>query len=107
MLLGVNVDHVATIRQARKGFEPDPVTLVPEKRQELTTEGGLDVKSQKRSIKDAIRKIQAGKIPVSLFINPDIKDINISRQIGSDMVEINTGMYANEKGTKKEERVFG
>ena len=169
MLLGVNVDHVATIRQARKGFEPDPVmaatlailggadgitihlreyrrhihdrdlnmlkefvpvelnlemaatkeminiaarikpdlvTLVPEKRQELTTEGGLDVKSQKRSIKDAIRKIQAGKIPVSLFINPDIKDINISRQIGSDMVEIHTGMYANAKGKKQEEEVI-
>jgi pyridoxine 5-phosphate synthase len=165
MLLGVNVDHVATIRQARKGFEPDPVmaatlailggadgitvhlredrrhihdrdlnmlkefvpvemnlemaatkemitiathikpdlvTLVPEKRQELTTEGGLDVKSQKRSIKDAIRKIQTAGMPVSLFINPHLEDIDISKQIGADMVEIHTGMYANAKGKKQE-----
>ncbi len=169
MLLGVNVDHVATIRQARKGFDPDPVmaatlailggadgitihlredrrhihdrdlnmlkefvpvelnlemaatkemitiatrikpdlvTLVPEKRQELTTEGGIGVKSQKRSIGDAIRRIQAAGMPVSLFINPDLDDINISKQIGTDMVEIHTGMYANAKGKKQEEEVI-
>jgi pyridoxine 5-phosphate synthase len=165
MLLGVNVDHVATIRQARKGIEPDPVmaatlaiiggadgitvhlredrrhiqdrdlkllkdfvpvelnlemaatkemvgiatkikpdlvTLVPEKRQELTTEGGLDIKSQKRSLTDAIKKIQNMGIPVSLFINPDPEDITLSKQIGANMVEIHTGMYANTRGRKQE-----
>ncbi len=169
MILGVNVDHVATIRQARKGFEPDPVmaatlailggadgitvhlredrrhihdrdlnmlkefvpvelnlemaatkemisiatsikpdlvTLVPEKRQELTTEGGLDVRSQKKGIKDAIRKIKAAGISVSLFINPDLEDITISKQIGTDMVEIHTGMYANAKDKKQEEELI-
>ena len=168
MLLGVNVDHVATIRQARKGFEPDPVmaatsailggadgitvhlredrrhiqdrdlkmlrelvhvelnlemaatkemidiatkikpdlvTLVPEKRAELTTEGGLNVRSQKRIISDAVKKIHSTNIPVSLFINPDSISINISKQIGADMVEIHTGMYANEKGKKQEEKL--
>ena len=158
MILGVNVDHVATIRQARLGNEPDPVmaatlailggadgitvhlredrrhiqdrdlwmlrefvpvelnlemaatkemiriaidikpdlvTLVPEKRQELTTEGGLDIKSQKKHIRESIKKIQSAGMPVSLFINPDQDDIEISGQTGADMVEIHTGMYAN------------
>jgi len=168
MLLGVNVDHVATVRQARRGIEPDPVmaatlailggadgitvhlredrrhiqdrdveilrqfvpcelnlemastkeminiatkikpdlvTLVPEKRQELTTEGGLDVKSAKKIINEAIRKIQSAGIPVSLFINPDLEDITISKKIGTDMVEIHTGMYANTKGRKQDKEL--
>ena len=168
MILGVNVDHVATLRQARGGIEPDPVmaatlailggadgitihlredrrhiqdrdlkilrefvpvelnlemavteemigiatqikpdivTFVPEKRQELTTEGGLDVKSDKGSITDAIKKIQDTGIPVSLFINPDLDDINISKQIGADMVEIHTGIYADTKGKKRDEEL--
>ncbi len=168
MLLGVNVDHIATIRQARKGIEPDPVmaatlailggadgitvhlredrrhiqdrdlqilrqfvpvelnlemaatkemigiaskikpdlvTLVPEKRQELTTEGGLDVRSKKEELSRAIKKIKSFGIPVSLFINPDPQDIGVSKQIGSDMVEIHTGMYSNAKGKKQEEEL--
>ena len=169
MLLGVNVDHVATIRQARKGVEPDPVmaatmailggadgitihlredkrhiqdrdlrmlkefvpielnlemaatremvgiaiktkpdlvTIVPEKRQELTTEGGLDVKSQRKSIGEAIKKLHDKDIPVSLFINPDFEDISLSKQINTDMVEIHTGMYANTKGKRQHEELI-
>ncbi|MFA4918665.1 MAG: pyridoxine 5'-phosphate synthase [Thermodesulfovibrionales bacterium] len=165
MLLGVNIDHVATLRQSRLGVEPDPVmaatfailggadgitvhlredrrhiqdrdlkilrefvpvelnlemaatkemidiaskikpdmvTLVPEKRQELTTEGGLDVKSHKKAVSEAIKKIHDSGIPVSLFINPEAKDIEITREIGADMVEIHTGMYANARGKKAE-----
>jgi pyridoxine 5-phosphate synthase len=168
MILGVNIDHVATVRQARKGTDPEPamaatlailggadgitvhlredrrhiqdrdlkllkefvpvelnlemaatkemisiatkikpdmVTLVPEKRQELTTEGGLDVKSKKRNISETIKKIHDSGIPVSLFINPDVSDINISKQTGADMVEIHTGMYANTKGKEQEEEL--
>jgi len=168
MILGVNIDHVATIRQARKGIEPDPVmaatlailggadgitvhlredrrhiqdrdlnmlkdfvpvelnlemaatkemigiaiktrpdfvTLVPEKRQELTTEGGLDVGAQKTHIREAIKKIHAAGIPVSLFINPEPDGIHIAKQIGADMVEIHTGMYANAFGLKKEKEL--
>jgi pyridoxine 5-phosphate synthase len=166
MILGVNVDHIATIRQARRGIDPEPVmaatlailggadgitvhlredrrhiqdrdlkvlrdfvpvelnlemaatkemtgialkikpdmiTLVPEKRQELTTEGGLDVRSQKRKIDDVIKKIKNNGIPVSLFIAPDPDDVSISRQLGADMVEIHTGMYADAKMRKKDE----
>lgn len=164
MILGVNIDHVATIRQARKGIEPDPVmaatlailggadgitvhlredrrhiqdrdlrmlkdfvpvelnlemaatkemigiavktkpdlvTLVPEKRQELTTEGGLDVGVQKTHIREAIKKIHAAGIPVSLFINPDAESITLSKQTGADMVEIHTGMYADARSQQK------
>ncbi len=164
MLLGVNVDHVATVRQARGGTEPDPVsaaidaieggadgitvhlredrrhiqdndlkalrkrvtielnlemaatkemigialrvrpdmvTLVPEKRKELTTEGGLDLKKNEQKIKRAIERIQGKGIPVSLFINPSIRDVVASRRLGAQMVEIHTGRYADAKGKKK------
>lgn len=168
MILGVNIDHVATIRQARGGVEPDPVmaatlavlggadgitvhlredrrhiqdrdlrllrefvtielnlemaatkemigiavktrpdlvTLVPEKRQELTTEGGLDVGAQKNHIRKAIDKIHAAGMPVSLFINPDAGSITLSKEIGADMVEIHTGMYADARGRQKEKEL--
>lgn len=164
MLLGVNVDHVATIRQARLAKEPDPVmaatlallggadgitvhlredrrhiqdrdlrllreivtselnlemaatdemlrisleikpnlvTIVPEKRQELTTEGGLNVKENRERLKEFVRKINDSGIPVSLFINPFIEDVDISREIGVQMVEIHTGMYADAPGPNK------
>lgn len=165
MILGVNIDHVATIREARKTFEPDPVmaatlailggadgitihlredrrhaqdrdlrllreifhcelnlemaatedmihiareikpdmvTLVPEKRLELTTEGGLDVVNQKAHLRDTVKKIQDEGISVSLFINPNIMDVDISKEIEADMVEIHTGFYADAKGKKQE-----
>lgn len=168
MILGVNIDHVATIREARKGCEPDPlmaatlatlggadgitvhlredrrhvkdrdlrllremvktelnlemaateemvrialevapdlVTLVPEKRRELTTEGGLDVVRQKEHIKQTIRKLHSAGIPVSLFINPSIMDLDVSKETGADMVEIHTGLYSNTKGKKREKEL--
>lgn len=166
MILGVNIDHVATLREARKGVDPDPllavslailggadgitvhlredrrhikdrdlrllreivpvelnlemaateemihiasevrpdlVTLVPEKRQELTTEGGLDLMNQRHNLKEAIKKIHDLGIPVSLFINPHIMDVDIAKEIDADMVEIHTGLYANSKGKRQEE----
>jgi pyridoxine 5-phosphate synthase len=153
MILGVNVDHVATVRQARGESEPDPeiaaalaikagadgitlhlredrrhiqdrdlkllrkrvtielnlemaatsemigialkakpdlVTLVPEKRVELTTEGGLDLKRNRRKIQKAVDMLQNKGIPVSLFINPVLSDIKVSSEIGARMVEIHT-----------------
>ena len=168
MLLGVNVDHVATLRQARREIEPDPltaaelairggadgitlhlredrrhiqdrdltnvrrkisielnlemaatkemieialkvrpemVTLVPEKRAELTTEGGLDLIKGRKKIKNAVDMIQGSGIPVSLFINPSIPDIEISKELGARMIEIHTGLYANAKGRKKTEEL--
>jgi pyridoxine 5-phosphate synthase len=168
MILGVNVDHVATVREARKEQEPDPViaaelairggadgitvhlredrrhiqdrdlkilrkkvsielnlemaatnemidialkikpdmvTLVPEKRAELTTEGGLDLKRSRKKIQKAVNTIQSKGIPVSLFINPSIADVELSKEIGAQMVEIHTGLYANAKGKRQTEEL--
>ena len=156
--LNVNIDHVATLRQARLGHEPDPVfaaylselagadgivvhlredrrhiqerdvkilkktvktklnlemaptkqmlkialqikpdmvTLVPEKRQELNTEGGLDVISNKKTIGNIVKSLKDSAIITSLFIDPDTKQIDASKQLMSDMVEIHTGKYAD------------
>ncbi len=169
MILGVNVDHVATLRQARLGIDPEPimavtlailggadgitihlredrrhindrdldllkdmvpvelnlemaatpemiriakkkrpdlVTLVPEKRAELTTEGGLAVKSQGKALKNAIRRLKDSGIGVSLFINPSEEDIEISKELGTDMVEIHTGRYANERANRQEKELL-
>ncbi len=156
--LGVNVDHVATIRQARMTCEPDPVTaagladlggadiitihlredrrhiqdrdleilretvftklnlematsqeivhialkikpwqitLVPEKRQEVTTEGGLSVTSQKKLLTEVIKKFKDNNIYVSLFIDPDKEQIIASGEVGAQSIELHTGSYAN------------
>jgi len=169
MILGVNVDHVATLRQARLGTDPEPVmaatlailggadgitihlredrrhindrdldlmksfvpvelnlemaataemlriaikkkpdlvTIVPEKRKELTTEGGLDVKSNNKALKEAVKRLKGNGIKVSLFINPAESDIGLSKETGADMVEIHTGAYANEKGFARENELF-
>ena len=156
--LGVNIDHIATIRQARRTIEPDPVqaavlaelagadgitihlredrrhindrdllvlkevvqtklnlemaatdemvkialsvkpdqvTLVPEKRQELTTEGGLDVVNLTSHLQTVVNLLQGGDIAVSLFIDPDLEQVKASSRLGVDGVEIHTGNYAN------------
>ena len=158
--LNVNVDHVATLRQARRGDEPDPltaatqaelagasgivvhlredrrhvqerdllllrqtvrtklnmemavtdemieiacetlpdvVTLVPEKRQEITTEGGLDVRGDMERIAAGIEKLKSSGLFVSIFIDPDPGQISASAQTGAHMVEIHTGSYANAR----------
>lgn len=167
--LGVNVDHVATLRQARGGQEPDPVeaallaelagadgivlhlredrrhvqdrdltllkeiiktkldlemapeeeiaklalaakphlvTLVPERRQELTTEGGLDVIGQRDKLERIIQLLHGGGIPVSLFIEPDLNQIKIAHKLSADYVELHTGRYANAKLSKEEQTEF-
>jgi pyridoxine 5-phosphate synthase len=163
MRLYVNIDHVATIREARKTDEPDPVlaaaaaeragadgitvhlredrrhiqdadvsalarsvrtvlnlelgahaeivriaarlkpfqaTLVPEKRQEITTEGGLALRKGDRRLKNAIARLRGAGIRVSLFIDPSLKTIDLARELGVPAIEIHTGAYANaSKGT--------
>ena len=158
MRLGVNVDHVATVRQARRTFEPSPVfaaliaqqagadqitlhlredrrhiqdrdlelikelvnipvnlemaptqemrdialrvrpnriTLVPERREEITTEGGLDVAKMKEKLKEYLKPIREAGIEISLFIEPEKKQIDASLYVGADAIEIHTGRYAN------------
>lgn len=156
--LGVNIDHVATVRQARRTIEPDPVwaaalaqlggadaitfhlredrrhiqdrdvrilketvtvkinfecactpemlgialelrpsdvLLVPESRQEITTEGGLNVVGLKSAVGDAIQRLHAAGISVSLFIDPIESQIEAARAVGADSVELHTGAYAH------------
>lgn len=159
--LGVNIDHVATVRQARRAPEPDPVwaaalaelggadcitchlredrrhindrdveilrktvrvklnlemalapeivecalrvlpdqsTLVPERREELTTEGGLDVAGDPERVAAAVRRLKDAGITVSLFIDPDARQIAASTKSGADAVEFNTGRYSEATG---------
>ena len=163
-LLGVNIDHVATIRQARRTIEPDPVwaaalaelggadsitvhlredrrhiqerdlrilcetvqagvnlelaceaevlriacelkpfqaTLVPEKREEVTTEGGLDVAGGGSRVADAVRQLQDAGLMVSLFIDPDPAQIDASARLGVTAVELHTGRYADATAAER------
>jgi pyridoxine 5-phosphate synthase len=121
--LGINVDHVATLRQSRgtrypdpvaaavlaelggadqitihlREFKPDMVTLVPEKREELTTEGGLDVALNRDSVKEHVRFLQDGDIKVSLFVDPDIDQIRAAHKVSADAVELHTGAYCDAR----------
>jgi pyridoxine 5-phosphate synthase len=168
--LAVNVDHVATLRQARGIDEPDPVwaavlaekagadgiivhlredrrhiqdrdlkvlrqvvksrlnlemaptdemvgiaaavgpelaTLVPERRQELTTEGGLDVAGNQDAVKDAVGRLNEAGIPVSLFIDPEAEQVKAAHMAGAQVVELHTGAYANARGDKDLARHLG
>lgn len=159
--LGVNIDHVATLRQARMGIEPEPLiaaqiaekagvdgitihlredrrhiqdkdvydikkvisiplnlemacsddiiniarevlpntcTIVPEKRQEITTEGGLDAAGQYNAVADTVARLQEKGIKVSLFIEPDKLQIDAAKKMGAEYIEIHTGLYANTEG---------
>jgi pyridoxine 5-phosphate synthase len=159
--LGVNIDHVATLRQARRGREPEPVaaavlaqlggadqitvhlredrrhiqdrdlellrqtiavgldqemaavpemvriarrirpelaTLVPERREEITTEGGLNAVRQTRVLAKAVRELQRSGIRVSLFVDPEPAQILASAKTGAEAVELNTGRYAEARG---------
>ncbi len=163
--LCVNIDHIATLRQARKEQEPDPIlaagicelagcqgivahlredrrhiqkrdvyllkdviktglnlemsiadsivniavdlkpncaTLVPEKREEITTEGGLDVVKKKARIKEAVERLQERGIKVSLFIEPELKQIEAGKEVGAEFIELHTGRYANAQNEIRE-----
>jgi pyridoxine 5-phosphate synthase len=77
--------------------KPDIVTLVPEKREELTTEGGLDVVKHFSSLKKAIQRFQKGKIPVSLFVDPLVDQIKAAEEVGASAIEIHTGHYCDAR----------
>ncbi len=83
------------------GLKPDQATLVPERRQELTTEGGLNAASGGKRLKSAVSRLVSYGIAVSLFIEPDFEQIKASIDIGVGIIELHTGMYAEAK-TKRE-----
>ena len=102
----LNLEMAATNEMVQIATEvtPDMVTLVPEKRQELTTEGGLDVIGNKKTVSKAVDKLREEGLFVSLFIDPDEKQIIASKEIGADMVEIHTGTYAETSSEEKLEK---
>ena len=95
----LNLEMAATEEMIRIALttKPDIVTLVPEKREELTTEGGLDVIKFFQSLKKGIQRLQKGGIPVSLFVDARKDQINASEEVGADSIEIHTGHYCDAK----------
>lgn len=86
-------------------LRPDVATLVPEKREELTTEGGLDCKVSTGRIEDAVKRLKDAGIMVSLFIDPDPEQVKISKKIGADAVELHTGTYCDSSGPRQAEEL--
>jgi len=82
-------------------IKPDYICLVPENRKEVTTEGGLNLAKYKKKLKNIIEKFKKNKIRTSLFINPSIKDIRLSKELNADCVEIHTGRISNLIKSKK------
>ncbi|MFW5921019.1 MAG: pyridoxine 5'-phosphate synthase, partial [Polyangiales bacterium] len=74
---------------------PDKVTLVPEKREERTTEGGLDVVGQRDAVRDVVARLRDASVPVSLFIDPEDAQVRASAEVGAAEIELHTGDYAN------------
>ena len=87
-------------------IRPHAVCLVPEKRQELTTEGGLDVEGQLDRAIEFVKPLLAKNIEVSFFIDPDIQQINAVSKTGAPFIELHTGKYSEAYGTLEEEKAF-
>ena len=88
-------------------IKPDLVTLVPERREEVTTEGGLDLVVHKTAISETIRTLQNSGIPVSIFIDPEPEQLKLAHQTNANMVEIHTGTFCDAKTSKKKKQAFG
>jgi pyridoxine 5-phosphate synthase len=98
----------ATDAMVRLAMEVKPhlVTLVPERREELTTEGGLDVDGQRQRLKDVILLLHQSGIAVSLFIDPVLEQIKAARRVEADCIELHTGRYANALSLKEQDIEF-
>lgn len=104
--LNLEISIADAIVQIACLVKPDQATLVPEKRKELTTEGGLDVINNFTRIKEAVKLLQKNNITVSLFIDPEKKQVDASKKTGIEMLEFHTGRYANAKNKKEQEEYF-
>lgn len=83
---------------------PDQATLVPEKREEVTTEGGLDVLTHRDNLKAVVKRLKDAGIKVSLFVDPVVEIMRVSKQVGADAVELHTGSYANARTEEEVEK---
>lgn len=101
----LNLEMAATEEMVRVALDlkPDMVTLVPERREELTTEGGLDVQGHPEAMKRVVHDLVDGGIPVSLFIDPDQHQVEASARTGADMVELHTGQYAEARERRSQQ----
>ncbi len=103
--LNMEMAAISEMVKIAKRAKVDQVTLVPEKRKELTTEGGLDVCKQKPRLKKIVEDIKSGKTLVSFFIGPELNQIRASSQIGADAIEIHTGTYCNTRSRKQRQEL--
>jgi pyridoxine 5-phosphate synthase len=99
--LNLEMAAVEEMIQIARDIKPDMVTLVPERREELTTEGGLDVKGLFSHLKEAIKRIKDAGIKVSIFVDPEEDQIEAAKKAGTDMIEIHTGRYADAQNEKE------
>ena len=102
----LNLEMAATQDMVKTAYEakPDVATLVPERREELTTEGGLDVIGQREALRKVVRTLRDGEIEVSLFIDPDLDQVRASHKIDAQRVELHTGRYCEARTRKDQER---
>jgi pyridoxine 5-phosphate synthase len=103
-----NLEMAATDEMAAIAcrVKPDECTLVPEKRQELTTEGGLDVAGQVERLRGVIQRLRAANIMVSVFIEPELRQIEAARAVEAQVVELHTGRYALARGDIAREKEY-
>ncbi len=102
----LNLEMAATEEMVQLAIhiQPNSVTLVPEKRKELTTEGGLDVIRAHKTLRQQIPLMQQKGMRVSLFIDPNMEQVKMARELGSDAIEIHTGLYAEAKNPEETQR---
>lgn len=103
----LNLEMAGTPEMTRNALtlKPDDACLVPERREELTTEGGLDVVTHGKQLKDVVSRLREAGIRVSLFVDPDLKQLEASRELGADGVELHTGTYCNAQGPRLEQEL--
>ncbi|MBJ6762717.1 pyridoxine 5'-phosphate synthase [Myxococcaceae bacterium JPH2] len=102
----LNLEMAATAEMVKIAYEykPDVVTLVPERREELTTEGGLEVAGQREQIAKIIKNLKDGEISVSLFIDPDLDQVRASHKVNADRIELHTGRYCEARNERERAR---
>ena len=100
-LLNLEMGNTREILEIALRVKPDFVCMVPENREEVTTEGGLDVAGQKSALASSVAALEANGTRVSMFIDPDLEQVRASAEIGASMIELHTGTFANELGEKR------
>lgn len=99
--LNLEMGNTQEILEIALRVKPDFVCMVPENREEVTTEGGLDVVGQKAALRETVGRLEANGTRVSMFIDPDLDQVRASAEIGASMIELHTGTFANELGEKR------